>query len=68
VSAMHLASFRFFGQYDVSCTIMDFALIRGFEEVVSDLSKRLHSDRECSGTGVGWALCRRLVARYGGRI
>jgi signal transduction histidine kinase len=47
---------------------MDFALMRGVEEVVSDLFKRLRSDRERSGTGVGRALCQRLAVRDGGRI
>lgn len=61
-------SSHFFGQYGVSCRIMDFAMIRGIEEVWSDLFKWLHSDRECSGTGVGRAFCRRLVACFGGRI
>jgi hypothetical protein len=56
------------GQCGVSCRIMDFALIRGIEEVWSDLFKWLHSDRECSGTGVGRAFRRRLVACSGGRI
>jgi hypothetical protein len=43
-------------------------MIRGIEEVWSDLFKWLHSDRECADTGVGRASYRRLVACCGGRI
>jgi hypothetical protein len=37
-------------------------------EKVIELCKRLHTASEYPGAGIGLAICKKLVGRYGGRI
>jgi light-regulated signal transduction histidine kinase (bacteriophytochrome) len=39
-----------------------------YKESIFGLFKRLHTSDEYSGTGIGLAICQRIVDRYHGRI
>jgi signal transduction histidine kinase len=39
-----------------------------YRDQIFRLFRRLHTSKAYSGTGIGLAICQRIVERYGGRI
>ncbi|MFP9190966.1 ATP-binding protein [Natronosalvus vescus] len=56
------------GQWVVSITDDGVGIAPGDHETVFEVFQRLHSRDEYGGTGIGLALCQRIVERHGGDI
>ncbi len=65
---VHISSSRSDGFWRFSVTDNGIGIDPEYREQVFELFKRLHSRDEFSGSGVGLAICHRLVEHYGGRI
>jgi PAS domain S-box-containing protein len=65
---VHVAAERQGGYWEFSISDNGIGIDSEYKENIFGLFKRLHNSDEYSGTGIGLAICKRLVDRYHGRI
>lgn len=65
---IHIGAENQNGQWIVSVTDNGIGFDQNQAERIFGLFKRLHRDEEYPGTGVGLAICKRIVERYQGRM
>jgi PAS domain S-box-containing protein len=65
---VHTTARREHGNWIFSITDNGIGIEAQFKERIFGLFKRLHTGDEYSGTGIGLALCQRIVERHHGRI
>lgn len=65
---IHVSAKHQLGQWTFSVEDNGIGIDSQYKENIFGLFKRLHTNEEYSGTGIGLAICQRIVAQYGGRI
>ena len=65
---IHIAAEQRGGQWVMSVRDNGIGFDQHQAERIFGLFKRLHREEEYPGTGVGLAICQRIVERYGGRM
>lgn len=66
--AVHIAARKRHAQWHFSIRDNGIGIEAQYKERIFGIFKRLHTNDKYSGTGIGLALCRRIVERHNGRI
>ncbi|HLJ46903.1 MAG TPA: PAS domain S-box protein [Bryobacteraceae bacterium] len=66
--AVHVAGSRGDSECVFSVSDNGIGIAPEYKEKVFGLFKRLHTEKEYAGTGIGLAICKRIVDQYSGRI
>ncbi|WP_339104465.1 ATP-binding protein [Haloterrigena salinisoli] len=65
---IHVSAERNGAEWTVSVTDNGIGIEPAYQERIFEVFQRLHDREEHSGTGIGLALCERIVERHGGEI
>ena len=65
---IHVSSAEQFAQWRFSVRDNGIGIEPQYRDKIFGVFKRLHHDRTYGGTGIGLAICKRVVERYGGKI
>jgi light-regulated signal transduction histidine kinase (bacteriophytochrome) len=66
--AIHVAAERHRMEWSFAVSDNGIGIPPQYKENIFGLFQRLHTSEEYSGTGIGLAICQRIVAQYHGRI